>query len=95
MAASWRPSLTCRAPPTSTAWAIIARAAITDEKARRGDRACPFNSLYWDFFARNGEKLSANPRLAIVYRQLAKMQPEALIAAQGRAAEIRAGIESL
>ena len=66
-----------------------------DKKARLGDRSCPFNSLYWDFFACNGERLSANPRLAMVYRQLAKMQPEALIAAQGRAAEIRAGIESL
>jgi hypothetical protein len=33
--------------------------------------------------------------LAIVYRQLAKMQPEALIAAEDRTAEIRARIESL
>ena len=66
-----------------------------DKKARLGDRACPFNRLYWDFFARNGERLSANPRLAMVYRQLAKMHPEALIAAEDRTAEIRAGIESL
>lgn len=66
-----------------------------DKKARLGDRACPFNSLYWDFPARNSERFSANPRLAMVYRQLAKMQPEALIAVQGRTAEIRAGIESL
>jgi deoxyribodipyrimidine photolyase-related protein len=66
-----------------------------DKKARLGDRACPFNSLYWDFFVRNGERFSANPRLAMAYRQLAKMQPEALIAVQGRTAEIRAGIESL
>ncbi len=66
-----------------------------DKKARLGDRACPFNSLYWDFFARNGERLSAKPRLTMVYRQLAKMQPDALIAVQGRTAEIRAGIESL
>eukprot|EP00825_Cyclidium_porcatum_P015128 TRINITY_DN1838_c0_g1_i6.p1 TRINITY_DN1838_c0_g1~~TRINITY_DN1838_c0_g1_i6.p1 ORF type:complete len:328 (-),score=35.48 TRINITY_DN1838_c0_g1_i6:232-1215(-) len=66
-----------------------------DKKARVGERACPFNALYWDFFARNGERLSANPRLGMVYRQLAKMSPEALIAAQGRAEEIRAGIEAL
>jgi deoxyribodipyrimidine photolyase-related protein len=66
-----------------------------DKKARLGDRACPFNSLYWDFLARNGERLSANPRLAMVYRQLARMQPDALIAAEDRTAEIRAGIESL
>ena len=66
-----------------------------DKKARLGDQACPFNALYWDFFARNSEKLSANPRLAIVYRQLAKIAPEALVAAQEKAAELRAGIADL
>ena len=66
-----------------------------DKKARLGDKACPFNALYWDFFARNAERLSGNHRLTIVYRQLEKMTPDALIAAQGRAAEIRAGLEDL
>jgi deoxyribodipyrimidine photolyase-related protein len=66
-----------------------------DKKARVGERACPFNALYWDFFARHGERLSANPRLGMVYRQLAKMRPGALLDAQGRANEIRAGIEEL
>jgi deoxyribodipyrimidine photolyase-related protein len=66
-----------------------------DKKARLGEQACPFNALYWDFFARNAKRLSANPRLAIVYRQLAKMAPEALIAAQGRADEIRNGLDCL
>ena len=66
-----------------------------DKKARLGVNACPFNALYWDFFARNGERLSANPRLAIVYRQLAKMAPDTLIAAQGKAVEIRARIATL
>ena len=66
-----------------------------DKKARVGERACPFNALYWDFFARNDERLSANPRLGMVYRQLARMSPEALLAAEDRANEIRAGIEDL
>ena len=66
-----------------------------DKKARLGERTCPFNALYWDFFARNGERLAANPRLGMVYRQLAKMSPAVLDAAQGRADEIRAGIEAL
>lgn len=66
-----------------------------DKKARHGPRACPFNSLYWDFFARNSEALSANHRLAMVYRQLARMQPEALIALQETAAAVRAGVEDL
>jgi hypothetical protein len=33
--------------------------------------------------------------LAIVYRQLEKMAPDVLIAAQGRADEVRAGIDDL
>ncbi len=66
-----------------------------DKKARLGPQACPFNGLYWDFFARNRERLGANPRLGMVYRQLAKMSPEVLAAAQGRADEIRAGLEYL
>jgi deoxyribodipyrimidine photolyase-like uncharacterized protein len=39
--------------------------------------------------------LSANPRLAMVYRQIARMSPAVLVAAQRRAEEIRAGIEDL
>lgn len=66
-----------------------------DRKARVGERACPFNALYWDFFARNSQRLSGNPRLAMVYRQLARISPADLLAAQGRADEIRAGIEDL
>lgn len=68
---------------------------IYDKKARVGARACPFNALYWDFFARNRERLAPNPRLGMVYRQLAKMDAAVLLAAQGRADEIRAEIEAL
>lgn len=34
-----------------------------DPAKRTGDDACPFNALYWDFLARNEERLRANPRL--------------------------------
>ena len=66
-----------------------------DRKARVGERACPFNALYWDFFAHNGERLAANPRLGMVYRQLAGMEPATLETLQRRAGEVRAGIETL
>lgn len=66
-----------------------------DRKARVGDRACPFNALYWDFFARHRERLSVNPRLGMVYRQLDRMDPAALSATQDRAANIRARLEEL
>jgi len=38
-----------------------------DVKARTGDDACPFNSLYWRFMARHRERLSANPRVRMLY----------------------------
>jgi deoxyribodipyrimidine photolyase-related protein len=44
-----------------------------DFKKRVGDNACPFNSLYWNFFATHQDKLAKNQRLGIVYNQLKKM----------------------
>jgi len=42
-------------------------------KEKIGPDACPFNSLYWNFFDRHQDKLSKNPRLGIVNSQLKKM----------------------
>ena len=39
-----------------------------DVKARTGADACPFNALYWDFLARNRDKLSGNARMGQMYR---------------------------
>ena len=30
--------------------------------------ACPFNSLYWDFFARHRKRLKQNARVGMMYR---------------------------
>ncbi len=35
---------------------------------RHGDMACPFNSLYWDFFARHRKHLKQNARVGMMYR---------------------------
>ena len=35
--------------------------------------ACPFNSLYWNFYMRHADKLQKNVRLSIVYQQIRKM----------------------
>lgn len=66
-----------------------------DRKARVGERACPFNALYWDFFARRADKLSANPRLGMVYRQLAKMDGPARAALQAQAARLLGSLDTL
>jgi deoxyribodipyrimidine photolyase-related protein len=58
-----------------------------DPKVKLGPRACPFNYLYWDFLLRNEKKLARNPRMAMPYRTLAKMEParRAQIAAEALA----------
>lgn len=60
-----------------------------DKKDRLGERACPFNALYWDFFARNEDRLSSNPRIGMVYPQLRKMTPAAREALAVKAAALR------
>ncbi|MFN2430534.1 MAG: cryptochrome/photolyase family protein [Cryomorphaceae bacterium] len=47
-----------------------------DKKKKMGEKACPFNSLYWDFYERHRDKLEKNPRIGFVYRTLDKMNPE-------------------
>jgi deoxyribodipyrimidine photolyase-related protein len=38
-----------------------------------GERACPFNALYWDFLARNDQKLRDNHRMSFMYATLDRM----------------------
>lgn len=66
-----------------------------DKKKREGERACPFNALYWDFFDRHRAKLADNFRLAMVYRNLDKMDDLALNALRAQANKTRSQLESL
>ncbi len=45
-------------------------------KTKLGERACPFNFLYWNFLMDNRERLAANPRMAMPYRTLDRMSGE-------------------
>lgn len=45
-------------------------------KLKSGEQACPFNFLYWDFLMRNQDKLARNPRLAMPYKNLARMDQQ-------------------
>lgn len=45
-----------------------------DKKLRVGEKACPMNALYWDFFDRHEKRLSNNPRIGMSYMTLRKMK---------------------
>ena len=47
-----------------------------DVKLRHGERACPFNPLYWDFLARHRALLGDNPRLQPAYRSYDRFDAE-------------------
>jgi deoxyribodipyrimidine photolyase-related protein len=47
-----------------------------ERKRRHGERACPFNSLHWDFYARHRKQLAKNPRVATMYRVWDRMDAE-------------------
>ena len=48
-----------------------------DKAKKTGDKACPFNSLYWNFYDKHESKLAKNPRIGMMYNVWRKMQPNA------------------
>jgi len=44
-----------------------------DYTKKTGERACPFNSLYWHFYAKNEALLAKNPRIGMMYAVWHKM----------------------
>lgn len=41
-----------------------------------GEKACPFNSLYWNFYDKHEDKLAKNPRIGMMYNVWRKMKPD-------------------
>lgn len=60
-----------------------------DPKKRTGENACPFNSLYWDFFARNRKKIEGNARLPFVFKNLDRFEKRELKAIRRRADDVK------
>lgn len=48
-----------------------------DKNKKTGEKACPFNSLYWKFYNKHESKLAKNPRIGMMYNVWNKMQPNA------------------
>ena len=61
---------------------------------RSGDAACPFNALYWDFLARNREKLGRNQRMLQMYRGYDRFPDAEKIAIAESAATFLASLHS-
>jgi deoxyribodipyrimidine photolyase-related protein len=57
-----------------------------DVKDAVGERACPFNFLYWDFFARHEKVLAGNIRLAMPLKTLSRMDAGKVAAMRRKAA---------
>jgi len=66
-----------------------------DRKEKTGERACPFNSLYWHFYDRHTDKLSKNPRIGMAYRLWNKMDGEKRTAILEQAEKHLENIENL
>ena len=58
-----------------------------DRRARVGDDACPFTTLYWDFLDRHHDRLVKNPRVARQVRAAERLSD--LPAVRRRATEVR------
>jgi deoxyribodipyrimidine photolyase-related protein len=53
-----------------------------DKSLKIGEKACPFNSLYWHFYHRNEDKLAKNPRIGMAYKTWEKMKDKSKILEQ-------------
>jgi deoxyribodipyrimidine photolyase-related protein len=66
-----------------------------NHKTRTGEKACPFNSLYWDFYERHRNLLQKNPRIGMAYRNLDKMSADEKAAITVQAQQYLLEIDSL
>jgi deoxyribodipyrimidine photolyase-related protein len=66
-----------------------------NKKLKYGERSCPFNSLYWNFYAKHRKKLENNPRIGMMYRTWDRMDPREKEQIIGQAEKYLATIDSL
>ena len=66
-----------------------------NHKKRVGDKACPFNSLYWDFLDRHREKFANNFRMGFMYRTWDRKNGDDKAAILERAAWVKAHADEL
>ena len=63
-------------------------------KDKFGEKACPFNSLYWNFLDEKKEYFATNQRMGMMMNMLKKMNPEELYKIKVKANEIIGDLDS-
>jgi deoxyribodipyrimidine photolyase-related protein len=64
-----------------------------DVKQKKGEKACPFNYLYWNFLNENQEVLKMNHRMGLIMGSLGKLSSERLEEIGGDSARFLEGPE--
>ena len=63
-------------------------------KDKFGDKACPFNTLYWNFLDEKKEYFANNQRMGMMMNMLKKMEPEELYKIKVKANEIISNLDA-
>ncbi len=64
-------------------------------KDKLGEKACPFNSLYWDFLDDKRQHFTKNPRMTMMLSLLDKLKPEELAQLKEKAQSLKENVHSL
>jgi len=66
-----------------------------EPETRSGPRACPMSTLYWNFLDRHEAVFAANPRTALMVKNLQRMSSEDRLAMKEQAAQMLASLDEL
>ena len=66
-----------------------------EPQTRTGPDACPMTTLYWNFMDQHETALAANPRTALMVKNLQRLTEEERAAIRQRAGEMLAGLDAL
>jgi deoxyribodipyrimidine photolyase-related protein len=62
---------------------------------KSGKPTCPFTTLYWHFLDRHADELAANPRTALMAKNLARLDGDARARIRADAADLLARLDTL
>ncbi|MEM9064607.1 MAG: cryptochrome/photolyase family protein [Planctomycetota bacterium] len=65
------------------------RDCVFDVNERAGEHACPFNTFYWDFLIRHRETFRGNNRMAMILKNVDRLDPAVRSAISTRARTLR------